>query len=210
MHASVCRYQGVAKVRSAEITSHAGDGLPRLGRRPLLVVVLGVAALAAAALVDPPRAAGAPTVTLRPASALESSIVAGVGAIRKDAGLRRVRHSGGLTDAAESHAAWLARTGTFGHRSPGQKPFSRRLQSFYSKRGFSYWVTAENVYWRTSPVGASQVVGAWMASPPHRLNILDRRWSEVGVAAVHVPAAPGVYGGRDVTIVAIEFGTRTR
>ena len=204
------RYQHIGKVRSGAIPSKAGDSLAGLGAPRLLVAALVAAALVAATLVFPARAPGTPVASLRPVDALESSIVARVAAIRQAAGLPRVRYSGGLSDAAEAHAASLARTGTFGHLSPGGKSFSRRLQSFYSRLGFSYWVTAENVYWKTSPVRPNDVVGAWMASPPHRLNILDRRWTEVGVAAVRVPAARGVYGGRDVTIVVIEFGTRTR
>ncbi len=48
-----------------------------------------------------------------------------------------------------------------------------------------------------------------MESPKHRENILTPRWREVGLSAVTVPAAPGVFGGRDVTIVTSDFGTRS-
>ena len=47
-----------------------------------------------------------------------------------------------------------------------------------------------------------------MASPEHRANILTARWREIGVSAVHVAAAPGVYHGLDVTIVTTDFGVR--
>jgi uncharacterized protein YkwD len=48
-----------------------------------------------------------------------------------------------------------------------------------------------------------------MNSPPHRANLLSPRWREVGLAAVHVGRAPGVYGGREVTIVTADFGVRS-
>jgi uncharacterized protein YkwD len=83
------------------------------------------------------------------------------------------------------------------------------LQSVYSARGFAYWATGENIFWAPSVVTAAQIVRAWIASPPHGLNLLDRPWRQVGLAAVRVPVAPGVYQGIDVTIVVAEFGTRT-
>jgi uncharacterized protein YkwD len=47
-----------------------------------------------------------------------------------------------------------------------------------------------------------------MASPEHRANILDPRWRDLGVSALHVDAAPGVYQGLAVTIVTTDFGVR--
>ena len=48
-----------------------------------------------------------------------------------------------------------------------------------------------------------------MGSPGHRKNILQPRWREVGLSALTVPAAPGVFGGRDVVIITTDFGVRT-
>jgi uncharacterized protein YkwD len=48
----------------------------------------------------------------------------------------------------------------------------------------------------------------WMNSPEHRANMLARNWSEIGLSAVHVERAPGVYGGRPVTVVTTDFGAR--
>ena len=49
----------------------------------------------------------------------------------------------------------------------------------------------------------------WMKSPAHRANILTPRWREVGLSAVTVAGAPGVYGGRDVVIITSDFGVRS-
>ena len=48
-----------------------------------------------------------------------------------------------------------------------------------------------------------------MKSPGHRKNILTARWREIGLSAVTVSAAPGVFGGRDVVIVTSDFGFRS-
>ena len=50
----------------------------------------------------------------------------------------------------------------------------------------------------------------WLASPPHRANLLDPHWREVGLSAVHATSAPGVYGGEAATIVTADFGVRSR
>jgi uncharacterized protein YkwD len=169
-----------------------------------------LAAAVVAALLGVRPAWSAPAVKLIAADAIEHPIEQQVSDLRRSAHLARPRHSEELTQAAEWHAATLARSGTFGHHAPGEKSFSLRLQSFYSARGFVRWATGENVFWATSDVSPAQVVGAWLASPPHKANIYDPLWREVGVAAVRVPRAPGVYEGRDVTIVVIEFGRRKR
>jgi hypothetical protein len=38
--------------------------------------------------------------------------------------------------------------------------------------------------------------------------MLNPRWREVGVAAVHRPAAPGFFGGRPATVITADFGRR--
>ncbi len=48
----------------------------------------------------------------------------------------------------------------------------------------------------------------WMRSPEHRANILAPRWREVGIAAVHLDSAPGLFRGLPVTIVTTDFGVR--
>ena len=48
-----------------------------------------------------------------------------------------------------------------------------------------------------------------MDSPGHRENILAPGWREVGLSALTVAAAPGVFGGRDVVIITTDFGFST-
>ena len=57
-------------------------------------------------------------------------------------------------------------------------------------------------------VDGARAIDMWMKSPPHRANLLNGRWREVGISAVHVTQAPGAYRGLDVTIVTADFGVR--
>lgn len=48
----------------------------------------------------------------------------------------------------------------------------------------------------------------WLKSPPHRVNLLNPRRRQIGLAAVHSPSAPGAYKDLAVTIVTADFGVR--
>ena len=64
--------------------------------------------------------------------------------------------------------------------------------------------------WASPDLSSSSALSLWMGSAPHRANLVSRRWREIGLSAVHVTAAPGVFGGQAVTIVTANFGSRTR
>jgi uncharacterized protein YkwD len=73
---------------------------------------------------------------------------------------------------AERWAPYLARTGYFYH------------QSMYPiLRGCHATRAAENL--ARGYTTADRTVAAWMASPGHRANILDRLLNRIGVAAVY-------------------------
>ena len=48
----------------------------------------------------------------------------------------------------------------------------------------------------------------WMNSPPHRQNLLEKNWRQIGVSVKTFSSAPGVYHGLGVTIVTADFGAR--
>jgi uncharacterized protein YkwD len=52
-------------------------------------------------------------------------------------------------------------------------------------------------------------VRRWLASPTHRAVLLRARWRDVGVSAVRVATAPGMYRRQNVTIVTLELGVRS-
>ncbi len=71
-------------------------------------------------------------------------------------------------------------------------------------------LTAQNIGWGTGPNATpSGIVGAWMASPPHRAIILTRAYRDVGVGVA--PAVPAEFGSAlSGGTYAVEFGARSR
>ena len=141
-------------------------------------------------------------------AALESAVVARMNAIRRAHGLRPLRSNRRLRAAALYHSNDMGRRGYFEHDSISGTPFWRRIERFYPSRGFSSWTVGENLLWGSDTYGAAFAVREWMTSPPHRENILSRSWREVGIGAVYFTRAAGEYGGRHVTIVTADFGSR--
>ena len=143
-------------------------------------------------------------------SALEAQVLAEVNSTRRQHGLRPLRFSVGLARAADAHSRDMARRGYFSHTSPDGAAFWRRVERFYPSAGFHTWSVGENLVWASPDLTSSSALSLWMGSPPHRANLVNRRWREIGLSAVHVPVAPGVFGGQAVTIVTANFGSRTR
>jgi uncharacterized protein YkwD len=141
-------------------------------------------------------------------AALEGSVVARMNVVRRSHGLRALRMSRRLRTAAVFHSKDMGRRGYFEHDSLTGTPFWRRIQRFYPSRGFSSWTVGENLLWGSNTYDATFAVREWMESPPHRQNILSRDWREVGIGAVFFGRAPGEFGGRPVTIVTADFGSR--
>lgn len=102
-----------------------------------------------------------------------------------------------LARAAGAKAQDMFANNYWAHNSPsGKTPWS-----FITAAGYRYVFAGENLARDFSDAGA--VVDAWMASPSHRSNLLDKNFKEIGVAA-----ANGRLGGREGTLVVQMFGTR--
>lgn len=161
-----------------------------------LVVALFTGSRAHAAVTEPQRAASPRTV-----DTLEGSLRERINAARRAGGLRILRVSSGLRRAAEAHARWLVRSGSFTHSSAGGVSPARRIRRYYRGR-----LVGETLLWGSPSVDAAQALARWLASPAHRGVLLDRRFREIGVSAVSVQDAPGTYGGLDVTVVVADLG----
>jgi uncharacterized protein YkwD len=166
---------------------------------------LAVAAVVALTTVMP---ASASERELLRASALESSIVAQINAVRAKHGLAPLKLSSPLSAAARSHSQAMASKGFFSHDSANGSNFSTRVRKWYGPKGYRSWAAGENLLWRSPDVDAAAAVQMWMESPAHRANVLRAAWREVGLGAIHAYAAPGAFGGLEVTVVTADFGTR--
>jgi uncharacterized protein YkwD len=176
-----------------------------MSRAALKVAV--VLALVACFAVPAPASAG---VRLLAADSLERSVVNRMNAVRKSHGLRALVVKAPLRRAANGHASNMARHGYFSHSWSNGSPFGRWIQRYWPGRGFRSWSAGENLYWRSPGPTAAMVVRAWMKSPPHRRNLLNRSWRAVGVGAVLTLDPFGAYAGvPSATIVAAEYGRRS-
>jgi uncharacterized protein YkwD len=173
-----------------------------------------LATLAAAAIAFAPNNVAAHhkahrhTKRFAGASRLETSLLREINQERARHGLRGLRWSNRLRRAADQHSASMAAKGYFAHESADGSAFWKRIAVFYSYRGYRQWSVGENLLWSSPSVSPGGALRMWMNSPPHRENLLSRGWRDIGLSAVHVARAPGVYGGSEVTIVTADFGVR--
>jgi uncharacterized protein YkwD len=163
------------------------------------VAVLGLVALLALGVVPAGAEPGANEV-------LEAAVVAEINSVREAEGVRPMTRAAGLERSSEAHALAMASDGFFSHTSLDGTSFAERIRDYYPRNGSRRYAVGETLYWSAHPVTASSVVGWWLASGSHRSTLLAGRFGRIGVAAVEVPGAPGVFGGRNVTIVVVDYG----
>ena len=102
----------------------------------------------------------------------------------------------------------MARVGYFEHESADGTAFWRRIEAFYPQGNRSTWSVGENLLYAMPDIDAAAALQCWLDSPPHRANLLNPSWRELGVAALHAASAPGEYKGQEVTIMTTDFGIR--
>ena len=92
---------------------------------------------------------------------------------RAAAGLAPVKYSAKLSEAAQVRAVEIEKS--FSHTRPDGRYFS----TVFAEHGISYRYSGENIAWgQKSP---EEVVSAWMNSAGHRANILNAKFTELGV-----------------------------
>lgn len=111
-------------------------------------------------------------------SATDSSGSADVNTFRAAAGLPPLARSPALDAAARAHATDMARHGFFGHRGSNGSTHGDRIRT----AGVSSCGVAENI--ADGPFTPAGVMAGWMESQGHRRNILNRRYSDYGLAEV--------------------------
>src|SRR5579875_3720356 len=120
----------------------------------------------AALPASPPRATG---------SVAEQYLFSAANAERMQRGLPPLRWDETLYRAAQRHAGEMAARESISHQYPGEADLAERGRA----AGARFTVIAENVgeAW-SAPV----LHEAWMESPDHRANLLDRRVNAVGIS----------------------------
>ncbi len=125
-----------------------------------------------------------------------SVIVALTNEDRAAQSLPELKKSTLLEEAAQAKAQDMLAKGYFAHISPdGTTPWY-----WIKQTGYSYHYAGENLAINFSD--SSDVTDAWMKSPTHRANLLNEKFSEVGVATIK-----GNVNGREVVFVVQMFGS---
>ncbi|HEV7612938.1 MAG TPA: CAP domain-containing protein [Steroidobacteraceae bacterium] len=94
-----------------------------------------------------------------------------------------------LTSAALAHSRAMAKTGDFDHREhDGSTPAMRVARAGYGASR----IVGENI--AAGAMTAAEVTEGWLASPPHCENIMDVRFTQMGIAyATNLNSAGGMY-----------------
>lgn len=174
---------------------HKGnDFTPNLIQHRALLVYSGLLITAKAALLIVGIAL--PSASLYSFSLSEQNIVNLTNEARQNAGLTQVTPNVTLRGAAQAKADDMVIRNYFSHEGPeGESPWT-----WLNRSGYQYSAAGENlaIHYTT----AEALEQGWLASPYHRKNILDERFSEIGIGV-----ASGKVDGYDSTVVVQLFAT---
>ncbi len=137
-----------------------------------------------------------PTVTK--AAVTGTDIFQATNAERTRLRIAQLRHDPRLDASAKMKADDMFARQYFGHQSPtGQRGWN-----WMQAAGYAFTEAGENLAMDFS--SGNDVVAAWMTSSTHRENILNAKFTDVGVATVS-----GVFHGKKITIIVEHFGRQT-
>jgi uncharacterized protein YkwD len=157
----------------------------RGGRTLTALIVVGFAALGFSSAASPSQRS-----ELGLLSDQEQNLVQAINSARAARGAPPLQVGLRLQRAARAHSRAMARSGSFTHGN-----WQRRLR----RHGVRAAMLGETIAWGMGTDGrASAIVGMWLASPPHRETMLDRRFRRIGVG-VAVGTMDGVPGARVAT-----------
>jgi uncharacterized protein YkwD len=158
----------------------------RLRHRFRPVLVLALIALASVLAVPSGAAAGCRHADAQPGDASQRALRMATRCLlnkkRRAHGMWRLRGNGRLHRAAGRHTVDMARRGYFSHTSISGASFLDRIRRTGYLQSARSWTVGENIAWGTGELSSPRaIVRAWMRSPAHRANILNRRFREIGI-----------------------------
>ncbi len=153
----------------------------------ILVVTIKIASISFVAL--------SPASTTLASSISSETIVSLANSARVSSGLSELTTSSLLSKAAQNKANDMLAKQYFSHNTPdGATPWS-----FIKAVGYSYTTAGENL--AIDFTDADSVQSAWMNSPGHRANIMNKNFTQVGIGIVS-----GTFDNHPTTIVVQMFG----
>ncbi len=85
-----------------------------------------------------------------------------------------------LTAVAEQHAAYMLQYNTLSHSGRNESNFEKRILN----EGYSYKSAAENIAFGAA--SNEEVLDIWMNSPPHKENLINPQFTEIGIGVAPV------------------------
>ena len=126
---------------------------------------------------------------------------------RRARGMKALRLSKRLGQAAKGHSVDMSSNRYFSHNSRSGASFIDRIRRSGYLRSARSWLVGENIAWGTGTLATPRaIVRAWMKSPGHKANILNRRFSQIGIGISF--SAPVPDAGNDAGTYTTDFGTR--
>ena len=165
----------------------------RVNRSRALRFVVAVAVLAATALLA--DSALATSSSEQNLETLNHQVLAAVNRFRVAHGLVALRESAALDSSARRHSLEMGRHGLL-RPLLGRRDRVLAADPALLPGGWPFVLVGrrEPGLGRAEPE-RREAMQLWIASPPHLANLLTRQWRRIGVSAVSVAHAPGVYGG---------------
>lgn len=144
-------------------------------------------------LADVPCSDTAVQVSATNLAGVRQAVLCLINRERARAGLEPLQPNGRLTAAAQRYAQRMVAEGFFSDTSPsGETLLARAAAAGWRPPAGDGYYLGENIAWGTGGDSTAEaIVAAWMASPPHRANILNPRYRQTGVGVV-----PGVAADR--------------
>lgn len=136
-----------------------------------------------------------PSYSVLSGAITQANIVTLTNEARGKQGLATLKQNSRLANAAQAKAEDMLAKQYFAHTSPsGTTPWA-----WIKQAGYAYTVSGENlaVHYTT----AEGAFAGWLASPSHRANIVNPKYTEIGVGI-----AEGVFEGHPSVIVVQMFG----
>jgi uncharacterized protein YkwD len=154
-------------------------------RRPLVTLFVALTVLAV----------GVPIASARSTRAYTSALVQAINGARSANGLPPLQVDARLASAAQGQSTFLASVGRLDHAGPDGSNVLTRL----IRLGFRGHMVGEDL---AAGMGPAATVRAWLASPGHRMNLLEPHFRRLGVGV-----AMGSLGGASAPFVTADFGS---
>lgn len=115
-------------------------------------------------------------------------------------GVRALASDRRLTGSARRHSRRMVANQFFAHDSLSGRHFRERIAATGWMDGRASWIVGENLAWGTGTQATPRaIVKAWMRSPTHRHNILQRRFRVIGIGVMRGTPIAGVEQGMTYT-----------